>query len=301
MPTPPPSLRSLLFTPATSPRRIRKMLDIVPDAAAIDLEDAVSDGNKTAAREQARDGVRELRSLRTYVRVNNPSTGRTRDDIDAVVQPDLDGIVLPKVEDIDTVRAADEWLTAAELAEGVVTGSTRILVLIETALGVADARPILSASPRVETAIFGAHDFMLDVGINGLDHTASAEELLYARSAVVLAARAARVSPPLDGPYLAFTDDDGFTALCRQARTLGFRGKMLIHPNQVPLSHIGFGPTDGEVELARRIVDGFEAAEADGSAAAVVAGRLVDYPIADRARKLLAEALVPPKVDASAP
>ncbi|WP_407727566.1 HpcH/HpaI aldolase/citrate lyase family protein (plasmid) [Rhodococcoides fascians] len=277
------------------------MLEIVPDAAAIDLEDAVSDDNKTAARTQAHYGVRELAGLRTYVRVNNPSTGRTREDIDAVVQPDLDGIVLPKVEDVETVRAADEWLTAAERAEDVAAGSTRILVLIESALGVADARQILSASSRVEAAIFGAHDFMLDMGINGLDHTASAEELLYARSAVVLASRAARVSPPLDGPYLKFTDDDGFTALCRQARTLGFRGKMLIHPNQVPLSHIGFGPTADDIELARRIVDGFEAAEADGVAATVVDGRLVDYPIADRARKILSEVFALPKASAGSP
>jgi citrate lyase beta subunit len=126
-------LRSLLFCPATSARRVRKMLELAPDAAVLDLEDAVTDENKTAARQQARAGIAEIAAIRSYVRVNHPSTGRTRDDIEAAVQFALDGIVLPKVEDADTVQAADGWITAAERQNGVEPGSTRLLVLIETA------------------------------------------------------------------------------------------------------------------------------------------------------------------------
>ncbi|MGW6729677.1 HpcH/HpaI aldolase/citrate lyase family protein [Nocardia sp. NPDC055029] len=280
-------LRSLLFCPATSPRRVRKMLEIAPDAAALDLEDAVTDDNKTAAREQARAGIAEIAAIRSYVRVNHPSTGRTQGDIEAVVQPDLNGIVVPKVEDVETIRAADEWITAAEKLHGVEPGSTQLLVLIESAKGIADAREILQASPRIETAVFGAHDFMLDLGIDGLDHSDSAEELLYARSALIIAARAARVSSPLDGPFIAFRKDAEFVEMCRQARRMGFRGKMLIHPNQVALSHIGFAPTDEEVTIAQTIVEQFALAEAEGAAAIVVDGRLVDYPIVDRARRIL--------------
>jgi citrate lyase subunit beta/citryl-CoA lyase len=283
-------LRSLLFCPATSPRRVRKMLEIAPDAAALDLEDAVTDDNKSAARAQARAGIAEIASVRSYVRVNHPSTGRTQEDIEAVVQPDLNGIVLPKVEDAATVRQADEWITAAENLRGVTHGATRLLVLIESARGIADAREILEASPRIETAVFGAHDFMLDLGIEGLDHSDGAEELLYARSALVIAARAARVSAPLDGPFIAFTEDEKFLAMCRQARRMGFRGKMLIHPNQVALSHRGFAPTDDEVAVAETIIADFARAEADGAAAIVVNGRLIDYPIVDRARRILAAA-----------
>lgn len=280
-------LRSLLFCPATSPRRVQKMLELAPDAATLDLEDAVTDENKTAAREQARAGIADIASVRSYVRVNHPSTGRTDGDIEAVVQPDLDGIVLPKVEDAETVRAADEAITAAEKLHGVEAGSTRMLILIESARGIADARSILEASPRIETAVFGAHDFMLDLGIDGLDHSDSAEELFYARSALVIAARAARVSAPLDGPFIAFREDERFVEMCRQARRLGFRGKMLIHPNQVALSHIGFAPTEEEVATANTIIEEFAKAEAEGAAAIVVNGRLVDYPIVDRARQII--------------
>lgn len=280
-------LRSLLFCPATSPRAVRKMLDIKPDAAALDLEDAVTDDNKTAAREQARAGIAEIASVRSYVRVNHPSTGRTQEDIEAIVQPDLNGIVVPKVGDVDTIRTVDEWITAAESQHGVEKGSTRMLVLIESALGIADARHILAASPRIETAVFGAHDFMLDLGIEGLDHSQGAEELLYARSALIIGARIAGVAPPLDGPYVSFREDDQFVAVCRQARQMGFQGKMLIHPNQVRLTHIGFAPTEEEVVTATTIIEEFARAEATGAAAIVVNGRLVDYPIVDRARQIL--------------
>lgn len=285
-------LRSLLFCPATSQRRVRKMLELAPDAAALDLEDAVTDENKSAARAQARAGVTEISAVRSYVRVNHPSTGRTEEDITAVVQPDLNGIVLPKVEDVETIRQASEWIDAAEKLHGVEHGSTRLLVLIESARGIADARDILQASSRIETAVFGAHDFMLDLGIDGLDHSDGAEELLYARSALVTAARAARVSPPLDGPFIAFREDAKFVEMCRQARRMGFRGKMLIHPNQVALSHIGFAPTDEEVKTAITIIEKFTEAEAQGAAAIVVDGRLVDYPIVDRARQIIAAANV---------
>jgi citrate lyase subunit beta / citryl-CoA lyase len=283
-------LRSLLFCPADSPRRVAKMRELRPDAAALDLEDAVAEEHKTAARQYARAGIADIASVRSYVRVNHPSTGRTQADIEAVIQPALDGIVLPKVEDAETVHAAGEWITAAEKQHGVELGTTRLLVLIESALGIADARQILQASPRIETAVFGAHDFMLDLGIEGLDHSDSAEELLYARSALVIAARAARVSAPLDGPFIAFGETERFVEMCRQARRMGFRGKMLIHPNQVALSHTGFAPTDEEVATARIMVEEFGRAEAEGAAAIVVNGRLVDYPIVDRARKILAAA-----------
>jgi citrate lyase subunit beta/citryl-CoA lyase len=218
------------------------------------------------------------------------STGRTEDDIKAVVQPCLDGVVLPKVDDAESVRNADAWLLESEKSQGVDPGSTSLLVLIETGLGVENATQILAASPRVETAIFGFVDFMLDVGIDVLDHTPSADELLYARSRLVVAARAAGVSPPLDGPFIDIRANDAFEAQCRQARRLGFRGKMLIHPGQVAPCHRGFAPTGEEVEAARRIVEQFSQAEGQGVAAIVVDGRLVDYPIYLRAQRIVAGA-----------
>jgi citrate lyase subunit beta/citryl-CoA lyase len=167
-----------------------------------------------------------------------------------------------------------------------------MLLLVESALGVHRAVDILAASDRVETAIFGFVDFMLDLGIDAIDTSDTAEELLYARSSIVLAVRVAGRRPPLDGPFIDIRDGDRFLRQCVQGRALGFAGKMLIHPSQVELAHRGFRPAPDEVAQAARVVEAFTAAEAGGNAAIVVDGRLVDYPVAMRARRIV-EAAAP--------
>jgi citrate lyase subunit beta/citryl-CoA lyase len=283
----PHRLRSLLFCPATSTRRVRKLPHLGADAVAIDLEDAVTDARKVDARADTYEALAEFAHVRTYVRVNHPGTGLTEGDIEAIVHPNLDGIVLPKVDHPDTVEAAANWLSAAEDARGLAVGHTAILLLIESAVGVHRAVDILSASARVETAIFGFVDFMVDLGIDLIDTSETTEELLYARSAVVLAARVAGRRAPLDGPFIDIHDTERFVRQCVQGRALGFAGKMLIHPAQVELAHTGFRPSAVEAAQAARVIDAFVAAEADGSAAVVVDGRLVDYPVVERARRIL--------------
>lgn len=286
-----PPLRSLLFCPATEPRRTGKLPSTGADAVALDLEDAVHEGAKSSAREAANRALDSLADVRAYVRVNHPDTGRMSDDIAAVVHRNLDGIVLPKVGDPATVQAAAGELAEAERRATLPVGSVKLLILIESAQGVERATEILASDERVETAIFGFVDFMVDVGIDSIDHLPGAEELLYARSKVVVAARAARKRGPLDGPFLDISADEPFTEQCRQGRRLGFKGKMLIHPRQVELSHAGFAPSAEEVAAAHRIIEEFELAEAAGSAAVVVDGRLVDYPVVTRARRIVAAAL----------
>jgi len=285
-----PRLRSLLFCPATEPRRVRKLPHLGADAVAIDLEDAVTDDRKAGARAEVFALLDELAGVRTYVRVNSHATGLTEGDIAAIVHPSLDGIVLPKVESPEQVRDAAGWLAAAERERGLQDGHTKMLLLLESARGVHFAADILAADERVETAIFGFVDFMLDLGIDAIDTSDSTEELLFARSAIVLAARVAGRRPPLDGPFIDIDDKERFLRQCVQGRALGFAGKMLIHPSQVPLTHEGFRPPEAEAAAAARVVEAFEAAEAGGSAAIVVDGRLVDYPVAQRARRILAAA-----------
>jgi citrate lyase subunit beta / citryl-CoA lyase len=280
-------LRSLLFCPATAARPLAKLPAIGADAVAIDLEDAVTNDRKVDARADLRAALDRFVGVRTYVRVNHPSTGLTEGDIHGVVHPNLDGIVLPKVESAETVLTAESWLTAAERANGVREGQTAILILLESAVGIHRAAEILAAGDRVETGIFGFVDFMLDLGIDIIDTSDGAEELLLARSSVVLAARVAGRRAPLDGPFIDISASDRFLAQCRQARRLGFAGKMLIHPSQVELAHRGFAPTADEAELARRIVDQFAEAERHGVAAIVVDGRLVDYPVMMRAQRIV--------------
>ncbi|MFJ5700003.1 HpcH/HpaI aldolase/citrate lyase family protein [Arthrobacter sp. NPDC093139] len=282
-------LRSLLFCPATEPAKVRKIPNYGADAAAIDLEDAVSDDQKTYARDLAFELVSSelFAANNVYVRVNSMGTGRTLDDVAAVVHPNLKGIVLPKTDDAESVAAVDDALNKAEAQAGIAKGSIKILPLIETALGVHRAVDIFSASPRVEAGIFGFVDYMLDVGIHLIDHTPDAHELLYARSSLVNSSRAAGITPPLDGPFLGIKSPDAFLAQCRQARTLGYRGKMLIHPTQVKLAHEGFAPSPQEIVQAENIVRAFAEVEDQGVAALMVDGRLVDYPIVYRAENIL--------------
>jgi citrate lyase subunit beta/citryl-CoA lyase len=279
--------RSLLFCPATAPRPLAKLPATGADAVAIDLEDAVTNDRKVDARAALKAALDRFGEIRTYVRVNHPSTGLTEGDVHGVLHPNLDGIVLPKVESAETVRAAGAWLAAAERANGIREGQTRILILLESALGIHRAAEILAADERVETAIFGFVDFMLDLGIDTIDTSEGAEELLLARSSVVLAARVAQRPQPLDGPFIDISARDRFLAECRQARRLGFGGKMLIHPSQVELTHRGFAPTADEAQQARRVVDQFAEAERNGVAAIVVDGRLVDYPVMMRAQRIV--------------
>jgi citrate lyase subunit beta / citryl-CoA lyase len=282
-----PPLRSLLFCPATAPRPLAKLPFVGADAVAIDLEDAVTNDRKRDGRADVGAALENFGQVRTYVRVNHPETGFTEADIHAIVHPHLDGIVLPKVESAETVRAAGEWLTAAERASGLESGKTMMLILIESAMGVARAAEILAASDRVETGIFGFVDFMLDLGIDVIDTSEDADELLLARSIVVLAARVAGRRRPLDGPFIDINDGERFLRQCVQGRRLGFGGKMLIHPSQVRPAHHGFAPTAQEAEQARRVVAQFAEAEANGVAAIVVDGRLVDYPVMLRARRII--------------
>lgn len=282
-----PPLRSLLFCPATAPRPLAKLPSIGADAVAIDLEDAVTVDRKVDARADLHAALGSFAAVRTYVRVNHPGTGLTEGDIHGVLHPNLDGIVLPKVESPETVAAADAWLAAAEAEQGAEHGSTAMLLLIESAVGIHRAVEILSASERVETGIFGFVDFMLDLGIDLIDTSETTEELLLARSSLVLAARVAGKRPPLDGPFIDISAGERFLAQCAQARRLGFAGKMLIHPSQVEPTHRGFAPTADEAAQARRVVEQFAEAEANGVAAIVVDGRLVDYPVMERAQRIV--------------
>lgn len=282
-----PPLRSLLFCPATARRPLAKLPFVGADAVAIDLEDAVTNDRKVDARADLRAALENFADVRTYVRVNHPGTDLTEGDIHGVVHLNLDGIVLPKVESPETVRVAAEWLSAAERAAGLQPGHNAMLLLIESAVGIHRAADILAASDRVETGIFGFVDFMLDLGMDFIDTTDEAEELLLARSSLVLAARVARRRAPLDGPFIDIGASERFLAQCAQARRLGFAGKMLIHPSQVELTHRGFAPTAEEAAQARRVVEQFAAAEANGVAAIVVDGRLVDYPVMLRAQRIV--------------
>lgn len=280
-------LRALLFAPGNHPRKLEKVGGFGADAIVLDLEDAVADAEKEASRETVR-GALPTYSGRTvvFVRVNGPETGRMEDDARALVCADLDAIMVPKVERPETLAELDRLLADLERERGLPEGHVRLLALIETALGLVRCEEIaLAAPPRLLTLVFGLGDFSTDIGV---DLTPDATELLYGRSRVVVAARAARLPPALDGPYLDLQNVEGLVADTLRSRQLGFQGRVVVYPPQV--EHVQRAYSDlapEEAERAQRVVEAFEQAEAAGSASIQVDGRFVDYPIYERAKEKL--------------
>jgi citrate lyase subunit beta/citryl-CoA lyase len=272
--------RSLLFAPANRPELVAKLPRSGPDVVALDLEDAVPPAEKVAARALARAGAETLLALdagpTVVIRVNAPGTEWFADDIADAAAPALTAIIVPKLETTDEVARAAAALDAAGCpGVGIVAG-------IETARGVADARPLLAA-PRVVGCYFGAEDFTADIGGVRRDDNL---EVLFPRAQVALAARLAGI-PALDIVVAAFTDDDRFRREAAEARAMGFAGKLCIHPAQVPLANAAFVPSPEEVERAGRLLAAYNAAVSAGRAAIAFEGQMVDEPLAARARAVL--------------
>lgn len=280
-PTPIRRLRSLLFAPAVRPDFIAKLPASGADGVVIDCEDATPAGAKDEGRRNARalaPGVAGGRCA-VFVRVNAVASRWFRDDLRDGLCPELSGIVVPKLDDLDQLAEVEGALTEAGYP------SLGVLAGIETALGVADARQLL-AHPRVQAAYFGAEDFIADMG--GV-RTQGNQEVAYARARVALAGRLAGV-PTLDQVVTDFRNDAAFEREVQEARALGYRGKLCIHPGQVPIANAGFSPSAAEIEHARRLLEAYERATVEGVAAIAFEGQMVDEPLAARARQVLAAA-----------
>jgi len=264
--------------------------DFGADGIILDLEDAVPVAEKESTRPMVKEALAKLAAgpLR-YVRVNAIETGLTRGDLEGVYCPDVDGIKLPKVEQPGDVQEVDAILTRLESEAGVVVGATDLIPTIETARGVLGALAIANASPRVKRLSFGAADFCRDVSVRfgGSLWGTDGLELQYARSHLVLASRAAGIEAPLDTVWIDIRDNDGLELDARNALRLGFQGKSAIYPGQVDIINRVFSPSDEELEFARKVVAAFDEAEARGDAAIQLEGRMIDYPIAVKARWLL--------------
>ncbi len=271
MTTPPPARwRSLLFVPGNRPELAAKAPRSAPDAVVLDLEDAVPPAAKDDARASVQRAAAELAGVvPVCVRVNPPGTPWFADD--AAALPDgLAAVVVPK---LDSAAQVDDVAGAL--------GGRPVVAGIETVRGVADAREVLR-SPVV-ACYFGAEDYIADLG--GV-RTPGNAEVVWARSFVAVAARLAGI-PALDMVTIDFGDGERFTAEAREARALGYAGKMCIHPAQVPLARAAFQPTADEVDAARRLLAAFGAAGGDTIA---FEGQMVDEVVAARARAVVAAA-----------
>jgi len=259
--------RSYLFVPGNRPERFLKAVQSGADAVIIDLEDAVPAQLKIEARATVAAWLSAEHPV--YVRVNGHGTEWHDDDVRAVARREgLRGLVLPKAQ--DARRVAE---TAAQLAP-----AASLLPIIENAQGLWNALEI-ARCPRVVRLAFGHLDFQRDLGIDGEN-----EEILYARSHLVLMSRLAGVAPPLDGITAALDDTEKLRQDVERARRLGFGGKLCIHPKQIESVNRGFLPSEKDVEWARRVV---AAAEAAGGGAVRMGAEMVDAPVVARAQHIL--------------
>ncbi|HWO74162.1 MAG TPA: CoA ester lyase [Dehalococcoidia bacterium] len=281
-------MRTLLFVPANRESMVEKALTIPADVIVLDLEDAVPPAEKEAARRRVRAAVESLSGAgRTvHVRVNALATGLTRDDLAAAIGPGLHGLLFPKVEAAADIRAVDVLIREQEMRNGVRPGTVMLVPMIESARAVLRCEEIAQASTRIGALALGGEDYATDLGVPRTDE---GRELEYVRRVIVHVAAAYRLQA-LDGIYATLHDEAGLIADAAYARSIGFKGKYVIHPEQVgPVNQV-FTPTEAELEAARRIVQAFDEAIAQGHGTVQVDGRMIDIPIATRARELIAYA-----------
>ena len=278
--------RSLIFVPGIRENMVEKAQGLDADVIVLDLEDSVPPAEKEQARRIVRKAVPTLaaRGHTMHVRVNPIGSGLTRDDLAAVVCAELSGLALPKAESAQDVRDIDVLIREQELEHGVKPGAIALIPAIESASGVLRCEEICRASTRLTAIALGADDYTADLGVH---RTREGRELDYARQVMAVCARAADIVA-LDSPFADFRDEEGLVRESEWVRSLGFKGKYLIHPGQVgPVNRV-FRPGEEEVAYARRVVEAFEEAVGRGHGAVQVDGRMVDAPVAKRARALIA-------------
>ena len=278
-------LRSLQFVPGNRRDMLEKSPGFDADVLVADLEDSVPAAEKTAARELVRELAPSLSSMgrKVMVRVNSLDTGLTADDLRAVVNPQLYGVSLGKVDSPWHIRECRRLLGIEELRQGMPLGSIKIIPWIENAAGVLNMADIVGASSRVVALAFGAEDYTNDMG---LLRTEGGEEVRLPRAMVPIAARAAGIVA-LDTPYVRFRDADGLRREAESACSLGYKGKFSIHPAQLETINAVFTPKEEDLEYARRVVKAWEEAEAQGRGALALDGNMVDVPVVKRAYNLL--------------
>ncbi|MEX0804778.1 MAG: CoA ester lyase [Candidatus Binatia bacterium] len=279
-------IRSWMFVPGHRQRMIDKALGLNADAVMLDIEDGVAPNEKDSARQNIAQSLGRKKTPATparYVRINAIGHPRMDADLQAVVRPGLEGLVCPKVDTPEEVRQVDALLKEREPKLGMEKGGVKLLIAIESPKGLLNAPAIAASSPRISGLIFGAEDYGREIGLP-TSREGEARDLIYARSAIVVAAAAAHVQA-VDGVWVDLNDSQGLLGFARQARRLGFSGMSCIHPSQVDAINTTFSPTAEEIAYAWQVLKAFEEANARGDGSIAMGGQLIDRPIVERARR----------------
>jgi citrate lyase subunit beta / citryl-CoA lyase len=280
-------MRSLLFVPADSERKLSRGPQSGADALILDLEDSVVPANRPLARRQARNFLASTESagFRRYVRINPLSSGVALDDLAAVMSGKPDGILLPKCVPED-LRTLDHYLAAFEVASAIPLGTIRVTAIAtETPAAMFALGGYAGVSPRLEGITWGAEDLAACLGGSNRRFDGIYDDVYrLARSLCLLGAAAAGVMP-IDTIYTDFKDEPGLAAECAAAKRSGFTAKMAIHPAQIPVINHAFSASEEELAWARKVVAIF--AENPNAGTVALDGKMVDKPHLSLARRLL--------------
>ena len=280
--------RSMLFLPGNNPNMLINGNCLGADAVIFDLEDAVSPDEKDAARILVRNTMRymDFRGCEIIVRINSIDTSYWQKDIDAIAPYTPGLILLPKTGSASDVLAADSYITQTEQKLGLAQGTIGLMPLIETAMGVENAFAIASATSRVKALFLGAEDLTADLQCK---RTKEGREIEYARTRLVMAARAAGVDV-YDTPFTDVNDDEGIEIDALLAKSLGFSGKASISPRHVEVINRVFSPTMAEIDYAYEVMEAIALAKKQGKGAIALRGKMIDAPIVMRAQRTIAMA-----------
>lgn len=276
-------LRSLLFVPGNNQRFLEKAKTLSADVVCFDLEDSVPLEEKKSARNIIK-GALENRAdyqAEIYVRTNSPVSGLIGDDLAAIVQKGIDGIVIPKVNNASEIKKIEKAL--ANLEKKRKLKPIELMASIESTEGVVNAYSIASSSKRVSSLIFGVFDLLNDLGV---EYTKQAEGAKYARAKIPIDARAAG-KYALDAIWQDLKDEAGLEQDCTMAKNLGYTGKTIIHPNQIQTTHGVFYPTSSEIEWAKKVIDAYVSAKKKKKGATKVDEKMIDEVHFKRAQTLL--------------
>ena len=277
--------RSMLFLPGNTPNIIVNGEILGADAVILDLEDAVAPAEKDSARILVRNAIKYMGfgKCEVIVRINAIDTAFWQKDLDAIipVRPSL--IMPPKTACAADVLAVDAYITQLEEKLGLEQGSVGLIPLIETALGVENAYQIAAACPRVKAIFLGGEDLTADLRCK---RTKEGQEIFYARSRMVVAARAAGVEV-YDTPFTDVTDDEGIYTDAQLAKRLGFTGKASISPRHVKAINEVFSPSMKDIEYAYEVMEAIRIGKEQGKGAVSLRGKMIDAPIVARAQQTI--------------
>ncbi len=280
-----PVWRSMLFVPVTAERFVNGAARRGADAIILDLEDAVAASEKARARTLVPEaaGIVARGGADVVVRLNRPLRMTVR-DLEAVIGPGVQAVALPKAESAQHVQLVCEVIDELEAERGMPLGTTKMLAMVETCSAFFRINEIAAASPRLVALNLGAEDFATAAGM-----LPEAEGLFMPKQMCVFAARAAGIMPMgFVGTVADFSDLAGFRETVRRSRRIGFVGASVIHPSQIQILNEEFRPSAQEVEHAGRVVAAYDKALAEGVGAVTVDGRMIDVPVVERAKLLLA-------------